>query len=131
MKVGLLKSVKHAMNVARSAIHEAHKSVNRSPHWVKTEHEHLRTNPTCAACTGTDHVQVHHVQPFHLHPELELDPTNLMTLCMGPKECHLQLGHGGDFRKYNPLVRTSVTAARANGAEWDAIVNHAHTVAVR
>jgi hypothetical protein len=42
--------------------------------------------------------------PFHLDPQLELDQTNLITLCMGTKECHLVIGHGGDFHHYNPNV---------------------------
>jgi hypothetical protein len=52
-----------------------------------------------------DKLQVHHVKPFHLLPELELDESNLISLCMGPNECHLFIGHGDSFRCYNPNVR--------------------------
>jgi 5-methylcytosine-specific restriction endonuclease McrA len=46
--------------------------------------------------------QVHHKVPFHDRPELELDPTNLVTLC-GPKHRnhHLDIGHLGDYKCYN------------------------------
>jgi hypothetical protein len=49
-------------------------------------------------------LQVHHILPFHLNPQLELDPSNLITLCMGKLECHLIIGHGGDYKDYNPSV---------------------------
>jgi hypothetical protein len=42
-------------------------------------------------------VAVHHVESFHEHPELELDPTNLISLCEGPiKRHHLKVGHTVD-----------------------------------
>ena len=66
--------------------------------------EHLAHNSVCAACGRTTHLQVHHIEPFHLRPELELDPANLITLCMGSYECHLVIGHGDSFRCYNPNV---------------------------
>jgi hypothetical protein len=51
-------------------------------------------------------LNVHHVLPFHLKPELELDPSNLITLCSSlDKNCHLDIGHGDNFRAYNASVR--------------------------
>lgn len=76
----------------------------RSSKWPGVEHAFLRGHSSCAACAGKLRLQVHHKQPFHLHPELELDPSNLMTLCMGPNECHIRIGHGDDFKMYNPNV---------------------------
>jgi hypothetical protein len=40
---------------------------------------------------------VHHIASYHEHPDRELDKTNVMTMCMGPNECHLRLAHGDDF----------------------------------
>jgi hypothetical protein len=66
---------------------------------------HLEKNPTCAACGGTTLLNVHHIQPFHIHPELELDPTNLITLCEDPmKLCHCAVGHAFDWKSYVPTV---------------------------
>lgn len=45
--------------------------------------------------------------PFHEAPELELEPSNLMTLCERKKygiNCHLLVGHLGDYRRINPDV---------------------------
>jgi hypothetical protein len=82
----------------------------RSGGWGRVEREHLAQYPLCQACRGTARLQVHHVRPFHLRPELELDRRNLITLCMGPAECHLRIGHGDDWRAYNPDVRKDAAA---------------------
>lgn len=77
----------------------------RSQHWQSVRDAFLKAHPTCAACGGRSLLQVHHVEPFHLHPELELDPGNLITLCMSTLECHENLGHGGNWRARVPAVR--------------------------
>jgi 5-methylcytosine-specific restriction endonuclease McrA len=90
-------------------------NTKRSSHWPAVEHKHLKDHPTCEACGGNIHLQVHHRKPFHLFPELELEPTNLITLCMEqPKDCHIKLGHGGNFKAYNPNVDTDVAAVKAH-----------------
>lgn len=78
----------------------------RSPHWEKVRHDFAVAHPTCAACGGNERLQVHHVRPFHLHPELELEPTNLITLCEHPERlCHHRIGHSLDWKAYNEHVR--------------------------
>ena len=78
----------------------------RSPHWGALVRRHLALYPTCAACGGRLFRQVHHVVPFHDRPDLELDPGNLITLCMRPlRSCHLKVGHWGNWRSSNPNVR--------------------------
>jgi 5-methylcytosine-specific restriction enzyme A len=72
---------------------------------------HLVANPNCAACGGTANVEVHHIQPFHLFPDLELVDSNLITLCEKPGyECHFVFGHYHDWYKYNPDVITTAAA---------------------
>lgn len=78
------------------------KSRRRPPRWNEIRDAYLRLHPTCAACGGTEHLQVHRRRPTP-----ELDEKNLITLCMGPLECHLMLGHGGSFRYYNPDATTA------------------------
>ena len=99
--------IKHIVNKVKSFFHEAGKNSGhsgRSPLWPKTMHEHLKLEPTCKACGGNVKLQVHHKKPFHLHPELELDQNNLITLCMVPDDCHLYIGHGDNFKCYNNEV---------------------------
>ena len=82
-------------------------SARRSPEWPRVRAEHLKSHPTCEVCGSTDKIEVHHIQPFHLHPERELDPTNLITLCESGHEganCHLHYGHLGNFKSFNVSV---------------------------
>ena len=52
----------------------------RSPHWPRVRLRWLVDHPTCEACGRKQMLNVHHVAPFHLHPEKELDPANLVTV---------------------------------------------------
>lgn len=104
---------RHLLRVAHSVVRETAKRVLRSPHWRTLEWQWLEGHPLCAACRGAERVQVHHRQPFHLRPELELDPGNLISLCMGKLECHLRIGHGGSFKSYNPNVAGDAAEARS------------------
>jgi 5-methylcytosine-specific restriction endonuclease McrA len=82
----------------------------RSPLWPRVEKEHLLHEPSCAACGHRGKgLQVHHIKPFHLHPDLELDPGNLITLCeIKGRDHHLLLGHLDEWESYNVNVREDV-----------------------
>ena len=106
----LKKIVSHVRKV-HSRLRERAKSA-RSPQWDTVRDAHLSLHPTCAACGGTESLQVHHIVPFHVEASRELDPSNLITLCMGERDCHLHVGHGGAFRFYNPdVVRDALLAS--------------------
>lgn len=80
----------------------------RSPHWPLIERKHLVKQPLCQACGNTVNLNVHHILPFHLFPEMELVDDNLITLCIngvGGTNCHLVIGHFGNWSKYNPNVK--------------------------
>jgi len=105
----------HWFNLVHSNLRESAKRGNfwaqlatgeapRSGKWATVEKEHLAVQPTCMACGGTKHLQVHHIKPFALHPEKELDPDNLITLCMDVFECHFRIGHGQNWHYFNPRV---------------------------
>jgi 5-methylcytosine-specific restriction protein A len=100
----MLKNLYHTAKVIGSIVREKLKS-KRSPRWNEVRDTYIKTHSNCAACGSTKNLQVHHVIPFHLHPELELDTSNLITLCMDTGECHLNVGHGGSFRFYNENVK--------------------------
>ena len=73
----------------------------RSPKWSEVRNNFIAQNPTCAVCGTKKGCEAHHRKPFHLHPELELDENNLITLC---PRCHLLIGHLGSFKSYNVNV---------------------------
>lgn len=74
----------------------------RSSKWHEVRHLHLLVQGSCRACDSRKKLEVHHIQPFDLNPELELEPSNLITLC---RKCHLIFGHFGSYRTYNPNVQ--------------------------
>lgn len=87
----------------------------RSCAWPAARKEHLTLFPVCAICGGALSLEVHHILPFHVRPDLELDPDNLLTLCERKKygiNCHLLVGHLGDYRRYNPDVRVDAETWR-------------------
>ena len=85
----------------------------RSPHWSTVRDKHLKTEPRCAYCGGVKNLEVHHIAPFHLHPEEELDDANLITLCESPGvNCHLERGHLGNWKRCNPYIVEDCRAHR-------------------
>ena len=71
----------------------------------------------CAVCLTRDDLNVHHVVPFHVKPELECDPDNFITLC---REHHFRVGHDPDldgplkanWKSSNPNVRRDAARLR-------------------
>lgn len=55
----------------------------------------------CQWCGSTHDLNVHHIQPQHLHPELRDVPSNLVTLC---RECHFVLGHKRNWTNAVPEI---------------------------
>jgi len=88
----------------------------RSGHWPTVQHHFVKDNPLCAVCKrGHDEVKlnVHHQIPFSYcielsRPELELEPENLVTLCVSGENHHLYIGHLDDFHSYNPDVQHDI-----------------------
>lgn len=86
--------------------------MRRSPRWRTFERRLIEAHPYCAVC-GTDKDLVgHHIQPFHLFPALELDPSNILIVCesRGKRSCHFAFGHYWDWSKYNPDVVAQAAA---------------------
>ena len=85
-----------------SMIRELVKRATRSSGWTALRNKHVADNPACAACGSLKSPECHHIRDFSTHPELELDPDNLITLC--GKRCHFFVGHLLDWRSINPDV---------------------------
>jgi len=118
----MIKTIKHGINLIRHSLRDVGLSAKRSTHWPTVEKHFLEEHPTCACCDETKRLNVHHCVPFHLDSSLELDVNNLITLCMGEKECHLKIGHGGSFKQYVPEVRKYASEVLADQSKYDAIV---------
>lgn len=79
----------------------------RSGQWPAIRKEHLSKHQNCVLCGGAKKVEVHHIIPFSIDPDKELEPNNLITLCKAKNKgvnCHLFFGHLGNYKRYNPDV---------------------------
>lgn len=90
----------------------------RASEWVYVRNEFVRRHPRCEACGSGYDLNVHHIKPFHLYPELELDEGNLITLC---RDHHFRIGHDPDgpwkpqkpsWSYWNPKVREHASIMR-------------------
>lgn len=94
---------------------KAVKGKKRSGKWRRIRREHLKREPACVVCCGRKSLEVHHIVPFSVNPDLELVPSNLMTLCESKRlglTCHQLIGHLGNYRRQNPDVRTDAKTWR-------------------
>jgi 5-methylcytosine-specific restriction endonuclease McrA len=79
-------------------------TIKRSDEWEKLKRQFKKMHPKCAVCGTTKQLEVHHIKPVHIFPELELELTNLLMLCEGDTNCHLMFGHLKNYKKYNSTV---------------------------
>lgn len=118
-----------ALKAITKAYHNASRAIisrGRSIEWRRISDDFQNRHPQCAGCGGVERLQVHHIVPFHLCPELELDETNLIVLCMwGDNDCHLRLGHGGNFKAWNPFLHDHVERLQEDPAMRSWIVREA------
>ena len=52
----------------------------------------------CQVCYSSLNLQVHHIIPVNINPNLVDDVKNLITLCT---ECHLYIGYKGQWKEFN------------------------------
>jgi hypothetical protein len=69
----------------------------------------VESQPWCSCCRATKDLQVHHILPFHVRPDLEMETTNLMVLC---RRCHLLIGHLGTWESWNVTARADAAVLR-------------------
>ena len=81
------------------------KRLTRSPKWPKVRRAYFKDHPRCEICGRKFNRQVHHIIPFHIRPDLELDPDNLITLC---GRHHFWWGHFEDWKNWNPEIINDV-----------------------
>jgi 5-methylcytosine-specific restriction protein A len=87
--------------------------VQRSTRWASVRDAFLEVHNECAVCGGGRFLEVHHIKPYHLFPEKELDIGNLIVLCDSPaRRCHFVFGHLMDWRCYDPQIRNTARMMR-------------------
>lgn len=83
------------------------------PAWRKLRKKILRRDCICMRCyfkfnyVNISNLEVHHIKPRSKYPELEMESTNLITLC---KKCNLELGTREaldfEYEILNPIDRS-------------------------
>lgn len=73
----------------------------RSGGWYSLREKVIEEDKVCLLCNRTVNLEVHHIKPFHLNPELELERSNLITLC---RRDHFIFGHKCNWKDINPNV---------------------------
>ena len=68
----------------------------RSSGWANFRKTYIKDK--CEVCGAKYFLELHHIIPFWVSPELELFPSNVVTLC---RKHHLEWGHLFSFRSYN------------------------------
>jgi hypothetical protein len=102
---------------------KAPKGAKRSSKWRKVRAEFLRrSSGRCAVCGLKTKLEVHHMVPFHIAPDLELNMDNLIALCENKKwgiNCHLLIGHLGNYSEVNPNVKADSMYWRFKLAKYE------------
>lgn len=60
-----------------------------------------RVGKVCVCCKSKKKIEVHHILPRHIRPDLTVVMTNLIALCNG---CHFHIGHLNSYFTYNEEV---------------------------
>lgn len=99
--------------------------IGRSSQWRSVRDNFVKKNSSCACCGSKKMLNVHHIRPFHKEPKLELDESNLITLCEGGlgMNCHLWVGHAGRWDCWaEDVVETAAMFLKhlrnRGGASW-------------
>jgi 5-methylcytosine-specific restriction protein A len=90
---------------ADRAISSQPKEHLRSSKWDNVRKSHLKEESCCAVCGTEKDLEIHHILAFEYYPELELEDSNLITLC---RHDHFVWGHLCDWKSYNPKIREQI-----------------------
>lgn len=73
---------------------------------VKPKYGYYRfMHGVCDMCGDRDKLEVHHIKPQHIAPELVEVESNLTTLC---RECHFVVGHLRNWKAWNEGVAEAI-----------------------
>ena len=74
----------------------------RSSQWPKVRAWYLNRHKECELCGNGKKLEIHHCVPVHIDQSMELEPTNLITLC---DDCHFKFGHLKSYKSYNKNIK--------------------------
>ena len=68
----------------------------------------------CAWCDSTAKLEVHHLWPQHVRPDLAHDTNNMIVLC---RRCHFCIGHRCNFKRVVTNVVEMIDVGRGEQCE--------------
>ena len=86
----------------------ATKNARRLSSVKRTMRQYLEDHPACELTGRTKNLQVHHLVPVSVAPDLAGDYDNLITLA---KPVHFWIAHGGNWKNYMTNIRELVDLA--------------------
>jgi len=70
--------------------------------WQRCRRAFLKkVGKVCVCCDTKKKIEVHHILPRHIRPDLAVNMTNLIALC---KSCHFHIGHLCSYFNYNETI---------------------------
>lgn len=69
--------------------------IRRLPDVRKALHQYRVANPRCEWDNCSNDIEVHHIKPVAIYPELASNTNNMISL--GAKRCHLVIGHANNY----------------------------------
>lgn len=75
----------------------------RSPRWRGVRNANIKKNCECCGKKGTllKPLNLHHILPYHISPEDELNPKNFLTAC---RSCHYLLCHLRNWKSWDSEI---------------------------
>ncbi len=89
---------------------EVLKRLTRSSKWPSFIKKIKKEVGRCAVCAKRKGLEGHHIRPFHIYPDLELNPDNITILC---RRHHFILGHLEYWKSYNPQMAETISYFRS------------------
>ena len=93
-KINELPSLLHTTSITIDPAEN--ENVRNSPEVRKAMESYRKAHPVCEWDECSDEIEVHHIQPVSVRPDLAADTNNMISL--GAKRCHLCVGHAGNYR---------------------------------
>ncbi|MEM2988203.1 MAG: HNH endonuclease, partial [Candidatus Bathyarchaeia archaeon] len=91
----------------------------KTEEWEKIRNAVLeRDGWKCWLCGDTGILNVHHIKNWKDYPDLRLDPSNLVTLCIA---CHKLMHKGKDFWKAMGLKENTEPTLKMPDIDWDLV----------
>jgi hypothetical protein len=76
--------------------------VRQEPEVRRAMAAHREREQFCAWCGNASRLNVHHIWPIWMRPDLAAEPRNLITLC---DDCHFVLGHARNWKRAVTNIR--------------------------